>query len=1178
MKNSVRRAAWVAALSMMLIGSSLAQSPRQRILLDAGWRFQLHDPSDAGTDVTSYPEISNLAKLQAADVNTESQLEQTRPDPVATHAGEKVSFVQPGFNDSAWRSVDLPHDWAVELPFDQTNNKGHGYKALNGNSIGWYRHSFNLPVSDAGKTLWLEFDGIYRNALVWLNGHIVGRDVSGYSSIFFDITKLANIGGNNVLVVRVDATRFEGWFYEGAGIYRHVWLEKTDPVHVDHWGTFVTSTVSGSNADVNIQTEVRNDSGSSVTCTLLSAIVDANGNTVGSASQPVTVNSGQVSTVNQGITLSSVSLWSPSTPYLYKVVSTITNQNAIADVYETSFGVRTVSFDANNGFFLNGKRFPLWGVADHQDHAGVGIARPDRIQYFRIEKLKEIGVNALRTAHNPPAPELLDAADKLGMLVMDENRRFGQDNETLGQLERNIRRDRNHPSIFIWSLANEETLQGTTTGAQIVAKMQNLAHQLDPTRKCTAAMNGGWGSGISTVIDVQGFNYHEGNMGTFHTNFPTQPTVSTEDGSGFATRGVYISNAANVSIDDYADQKASWGQTSEVMLQFYSAHLWNAGSFNWTGFDYRGEPTPYSWPAISSQFGLLDTCGFQKNASYLLQANWTNKTVLHIFPHWNWAGKEGTAINVRAFTNCGDHVELFLNGASQGRLAANTMGHEEWNVLYAAGTLEARCYRNGQVTAATTVATTGNPAAVSLQPDRTTINADGQDVSIVTVAVVDSNGVTVPTATNLISFSVTGGKIIGVGNGDPGSHEADKGTSRSVFNGLAQVLVQSTPQAGPITLKATSSGLTSATANITAQAAATPDFSISAAPSSQTIVAGASTSYTAAVAPSGGFSGTVNLGVSGLPSGSTGTFNPPSLGSGSGTSTLSVSTSASTPSGAYTLGVSGTSGSLSHTATVSLAVSNTPPDFSLAASPSAQTVNAGNGASYTTTVGALNGFSGSVSFAVSGLPAGASGSFNPTSVSGSGNSTLSVSTASSNPAGTSTLTITGTSGSLSHTAAVQLTINAASNCTTTGATGTWNNTAFPSHTGSFTATFDATPSVSGQSSAVGFSQGAQTAYSGFANIVAFAASGVIQARNGSSYVNSTVSYSGGVSYHFRLVINVTAHTYSIFVTPAGGSEQTVGSNFAFRTEQNTVTGLDHWGSLVNATPGGTLKVCNFTVQ
>lgn len=808
-------------------------SSRQRLLLDAGWRFQLHDPEDAGPDVTSYPEISNLAKLKAADVDAETQLEQTRPDVVATHVGESVSFVQSDFDDSSWRAVDLPHDWAVELPFSQTDDKGHGYKALKGNSIGWYRRSFHLPAHDSGKVLLLEFDGVYRNALVWLNGHILGRNVSGYSSFFFDITQYANFGGSNVLVVRVDATRLEGWFYEGAGIYRHVWLEQMDPVHVDHWGTFVTSDANVPDAQVNIQTDVRNDGSTDSAETLLSAILDARGNVVGSAAQPVSVGAGQVTTVNQRVTVANVNRWSPDTPYLYKVVSIIGSLHrektrhrkhhhgeettVIADRYETPFGVRSISFDPNNGFLLNGQRFDLRGVADHQDHAGIGSALPDRVEYFRLEKLKEFGVNAVRTAHNPPAPELLDAADQIGMLIMDENRRLGYDAETLGELERLIRRDRNHPSVFVWSLANEETLQGTSTGAKILSKMQDLVHQLDPSRQCTAAMNGGWGSGFSTVVDVQGFNYHEGNMRSFHTKFPDQPSVSTEDGSGFETRGIYASSAADGWIDDYVDKKASWGAVPETMVPFYSANPWNAGSFYWTGFDYRGEPTPYSWPAISSQFGLLDSCGFRKNGSYYLEANWTNHTVLHLFPHWNWSGHEGTPINVRVFSNCGDHVEVFLNGESQGLQVANTLGHEEWTVPYVAGTVEARCYSGDQVTATTTVTTTGDPAAISLEPDRAIIHADGKDVAMVTVAVIDANGATVPTANNLITFSVTGGKIIGVGNGDPGSHESDKGLSRSVFNGLAQVIVQATDKPGNIILRATSANLSSRTVTIKAR-------------------------------------------------------------------------------------------------------------------------------------------------------------------------------------------------------------------------------------------------------------------------------------------------------------------------------------------------------------------------
>ena len=829
--SNIVRAAGILGL---LSGLSLSPaSARERDLLDAGWTFQLGDPPDVTTNVTVYPEIDYLPKLKAADLNAETALQTTRPDPVATHAGENVSFVTTNYDDSAWRTLDLPHDWVVELPFDQTAAVDHGCKPVGDpsfttNNIGWYRHTFTLPAGDAGKTMWLEFDGIYRNALIWLNGRCIGRDVSGYAPISFDVTTNVIAGGTNVLVVRVDADRFEGWFYEGAGIYRHVWLVKTDPVHVAHWGTYVaTTSLAGSNATITVQTDVTNQSGSTATGSLTSTILDANNNAVTNITSTISVPAGQDLVVTQTVTLAA-NLWSPDSPYLYNLVSTVTNQSAAADVYNTPFGVRMISFDGINGVLVNGKHVEIQGMCNHQDHAGVGSALPDRLQYFRIEHLKEMGVNAYRTSHNPPTPALLDACDQLGMLVLDETRRFGWDSETLGQLGRMILRDRNHPSVFAWSLANEEgDFQGTAQGAAVIQTMQNLAHSLDSTRKCTAAIVDGFSSGgFDSVLDVVGINYNLGQVSpSYHNSFPY--LMGTEQGSTVTTRGIYANDTTvNAYVASYdiitttssglLQDPVTWGSTAETWWPVFYNNSWSSGGFNWTGFDYRGEPTPFtSWPSISSQFGIMDTCGFPKDLFYYYQANWSLKPVLHLFPHWNW-GTVGQPINVWAYGNC-QAVELFVNDISQGQQPLNVLGHVEWdNVPYAPGTLQAIGYNNGVAVITNTVVTTGAPAAVALIPDRSTILDDGRDVSIVTVAVLDSQGIVVPTATNNISFSITGGAIIGVGNGNPSSHEADKaGNQRAVFNGFAQVIVQSTNQPGAITLTATSAGLTSTNVTIT---------------------------------------------------------------------------------------------------------------------------------------------------------------------------------------------------------------------------------------------------------------------------------------------------------------------------------------------------------------------------
>jgi beta-galactosidase len=808
---------------------SFTASPRNRILLDTSWRFQLGDPVDVTTNVTVYPEIPDLAKLDAdeegsaTNTSSESYMETIRIDPIATHAGENVSFVQTNYDDSAWRQINLPHDWAVELPFNESADGGHGFKpvgnsSFGANNFGWYRHTFTLPANDAGQALWLEFGGVYRNCLVWLNGHILGRNVSGYSSFYFDVTPYANPGGTNVLVVRVDASRFEGWFYEGAGIYRHVWLTTENPVHVAEWGTFVaTTSLAGSNATLTVQTDVTNQSGTATANgSLTSTIFDASNHAVATITTAVSVPAGQDLVMTQTVAMTA-NLWSLQSPYLYNLVTTVSNQNAVADIYNTPFGVRTVSIDSTNGVFINGQHVEIQGMCNHQDMAGVGSALPDRLQYYRIERLKEMGVNGYRTSHNEPTAELLNACDQLGMLVLDENRRIGTNAEPLGELSRQIRRDRNHPSVFMWSLANEETLQATATGASIMQVMQNLVHSMDSTRLCTAALNS-WGSGFSSVLDVNGFNYALGAQDSFHASNPGWPIIGTETSSMVTDRGVYTNDTVNGYVWGYDVNAVQWGETAEVWWPYYDARPWASGGFSWTGFDYRGEPTPYGWPCINSHFGTLDTCGFPKDNFYYYQANWTLKPVLHVFPHWNWSAP-GQPVNIWVFGNC-DLVELFTNGVSLGRQVLNVQSHVEWdNVPYASGTLQAVGYLNGRTILTNTVVTTGTPAAIALWPDRSTILADGQDVSVVTVAILDSQGHVVPIASNLVNFAISGGAILGVGNGDPSSHEADKASQRSVFNGFAQVIIQSINQPGSIALTATSTGLTST--NITITEAAT---------------------------------------------------------------------------------------------------------------------------------------------------------------------------------------------------------------------------------------------------------------------------------------------------------------------------------------------------------------------
>lgn len=709
----------------------------------------------------------------------------------------------------AWKTISLPHDFVVEQPFDPKGDRSHGYKP---SGVGWYVKTFDLPVSDRARSLSLEFDGVYRDSSVWLNGTLLGKHASGYTSFAYDVSRAARYGAGNVLTVRADARRNEGWWYEGGGIYRHVWLVKTSPIHVAHWGTFVTSTVRGSetvarpNAEVVIRTTVQNDGPSVTACRVESRLVDPAGKSVASLSSTGTQPAGSAETIHR-IVLRKVHLWSLEKPNLYRVVSTVYQGRRVMDSYETPFGIRTIRFDKDKGFFLNGKSVKIKGTCNHQDFAGIGVALPDRVHVYKIEKLKAMGSNAYRCSHHPYAPEILDACDRLGMLVMDENRKLGDSAEILGQVESMVRRDRNHPSIIIWSMCNEEGRQGSPEGARIFSAMKKVVTGLDTTRPVSCAMNGGWGaSGISMVEDLQGCNYNDGSYDSFHANFPNIPMYGSETASTTVSRGQYGDDRARGYVKEYNATDWSW--------KAIATRPFMAGSFVWTGFDYRGEPSPYDWPCINSHFGIMDTCGFPKDNYFYYLAWWGDQPVVHVMPHWNWPGKEGQNIDVRVFSNCLS-VELFLNGRSLGSKKVPRYEHVDWQVPYEPGRLEALGSGSGRVTAHDVVETTGRPAAMRLRSDRKAILADGEDVSIIAVDILDAKGRVVPTADNQVTFSVTGpARVIGVGNGDPSSHEADKASQRHAFNGHCMVIVQAGTKSGSFTVNATAPRLKSASVSI----------------------------------------------------------------------------------------------------------------------------------------------------------------------------------------------------------------------------------------------------------------------------------------------------------------------------------------------------------------------------
>ena len=689
------------------------------------------------------------------------------------------------FGDASWRRVDLPHDWAIELPFDRKADGAHGFRAVGPgfpeNSIGWYRRTFTLPQADAGRRLWLEFDGVFRDCTVFVNGWCVGRHESGYSGCRFDITDVADCGGDNVVAVRVDASQTEGWFYEGAGLYRHVWLVKTAPLAIAPDGVFVHSSfkdnVPAGPAEIHLQTTLANAQKTPAEATVLWEIRAPDGSVVASAKTAARVDGAGEAIAAQTTWVSAPQLWSPETPRLYRLVTMVESGGQIVDWKETEFGIRTVGFDAEKGFILNGRPYVLKGTCNHQDHAGVGSALPDALQYFRIAKLKEMGSNAYRSSHNAPTAELLEACDRLGMLVMDENRLVGSDALHLQWLKELVRRDRNHASVAIWSLGNEEfSVQRSPSGGRALATMQDLVKRLDPTRPvtCNADMGNEF-TGFSPVIEVRGWSYHIGKdtMDAYHAVHPAQPNVGSEQGSTVSTRGIYANDPERGYMSAYDDNFTSWSNTAEQWWSFFAPRPWLAGGFVWTGFDYRGEPTPYSWPCINSHFGIFDTCGFPKDNFWYYQSWWTNQPVLHLLPHWNWAGREGQEIDVRALSNC-DEVELLLNGKSLGRQTMPRNSELKWKVAYMPGTLSAKGYTGGKMAAETKVETTGAAAAVQLSPDRASLKADGEDVSVVTVSVADDRGRVVPVAGNPVSFELEGpGRIIGVGNGDPSCHEPD---------------------------------------------------------------------------------------------------------------------------------------------------------------------------------------------------------------------------------------------------------------------------------------------------------------------------------------------------------------------------------------------------------------------
>ena len=793
----------LTTLALLLSIAGQAQNVRETIRLDKDWKFALGHAGDPKKDFGCGTEYFNyLTKANSI---------------------HNVGPYSSKFDDSTWQEVSVPHDWVTTLPYAREASHSHGYKTVGykypDTSIGWYRKTIKIPASDLGKRLMLRFDGIFRNARVWFNGFYMGTEPSGYVTQIYDITPYIKYGEDNLICVRADATLEEGWFYEGAGIYRDVWLEKSAEVSVVPFGTFVYAELTDaySEAKLKIETEVSNSSLKPQLCEVAQRLLDADGNEIArSTATTLGLKSKETVTTKQSISISKPHLWSTTDPYLYKVETTISQDGKIIDVHTTTTGIRDIAFSSKIGFLLNGKSLKLKGVNMHQDHAGVGSAIPDALQAWRIKQLKKFGCNAYRASHNPMTPALLDICDREGILVINENRLMGINEEHLRLLERMIKRDRNHPSVIMWSDGNEEWgLENTIQGTRLAEAMREYTKLYDPTRPSTVANAGG--TELIKGLDVVGFNYIvQNDVDNRKKANPDWKIVGTEETSGCGTRGWYFDTP------EYPGRMISINRTDKPGVEnviergwkFYDERPWAAGLFYWTGFDYRGEPNPLEYPATDSEFGILDYCGFWKDEAWYLKSWWTDEPTLHIFPHWNLQGHEGEEVELWAYSNC-DEVELTVNGKKLGRQKMPKNGHLKWKATYQPGKVVATGYKNGKRILTEVIATTKPAYKTVLKADKQSIEADGRDVAIITIEVQDEKGRIVPNACPMLRFQLEGdARIIGAGNGDPMYLGEDhpknpncKEFSIPAFNGLAQILVQSYDTPSTITLRCQSDGL-----------------------------------------------------------------------------------------------------------------------------------------------------------------------------------------------------------------------------------------------------------------------------------------------------------------------------------------------------------------------------------
>lgn len=791
-----------------------AHNPHQRLNFDAGWKFHLGDIPETSESAANVPAAAT-----------------------------------PAFNDKPWRSLDLPHDWTIEGEFSQNNSTGQQEGGLPA-GIGWYRKTFKLPATAKDK-VYIDFDGVYRNSTVFLNGQELGKRPNGYISFRYDLTPWLKKGADNVLAVRVDnAAQPNSRWYTGSGIYRHVWLEiqPAASVTIDQWGILAsTASLSERQGRLHVATTLRAIQGAQAV-TIQQTVYDAEGRQIATGSLPYTVND-TLSTVQQDLVLTGPKAWSPDRPYLYTLETRLMLGPKLIDRQSTRIGLRDFHFDNRQGFLLNDRHLKIKGVCLHHDLGALGAAVNTAGMRRQLLILKEMGCNAIRTSHNPPAPEFLDLCDEMGFLVMDEAFDMWQKKKNKfdysldfpqwhrRDLADQVRRDRNHPSVFIWSIGNEIREQFDKSGIELTKELTAIVRANDPTRPVTSAMtepdtleNNIWQAG---VLDVMGLNYHQQIYDEVLQKFPGHPFLATETTSAEETRGHYDMPSDSIrrwptsakvpavgvnrdyTVSAYDNVSAYWGSTHEETWRLAKRNPVVAGLFVWTGFDYLGEPTPYRWPARSSYFGIVDLAGFPKDSYYLYQSEWSSKPVLHLFPHWNW--RPGEMVDVWAYYSQASEVELFLNGKSLGvkRKEGDEL-HVQWRIPFEPGVLKAVSRLRGKTILEEEVHTAGAPARLQLIADRTTLHADGNDLAYVTIRILDANGYLVPNADTQVSVDITGeGTLAGMDNGYQADLESFRGTRHKAFNGLCLAIVRAKKKAGRITLRVSGAGLPPASLDIT---------------------------------------------------------------------------------------------------------------------------------------------------------------------------------------------------------------------------------------------------------------------------------------------------------------------------------------------------------------------------